>query len=145
MNEKLLEIRQYTGEGYQPLIEFGTWRMAFLRYIDELIPWNITRVERHLETDEVFVLLDGRAVLFLGGGEERVEDLVPVVMEPGRLYNVKCNAWHTIALSHDATILLVENRDTGEANTEYSLLRSVHYQLIIDTARREQPGEWDAA
>ncbi len=145
MNEKLLEIRPYTGEAYQPLIEFGTWRVAFLRYIDELIPWNITRVERHLETDEVFVLLDGRAVLFLGGGEERVEDLVPVVMEPGRLYNVKCNAWHTIVLSHDATILLVENRDTGEANTEYSLLCAVHYQLIIDTARREQPGEWDAA
>jgi ureidoglycolate hydrolase len=145
MNEKLLEIRQYAGEGYQPLIDFGTWRVAFLRYIDELIPWNITRVERHLETDEVFVLLDGQAVLFLGGGEERVENLAPVVMEPGRLYNVKCNAWHTIVLSHDATILLVENRDTGQANMEYSLLRAVHCQLIIDTARREQPGEWDAA
>jgi hypothetical protein len=145
MNEQLLDIEQYTGEGYRPLIDFGSWRVAFLRYIDELIPWNITRVERHLETDEVFVLLEGQAVLFLGGGEGGVEDLEPVAMESGKLYNVKRNAWHTVVLSHDATILLVENQDTGPANTEYSNLCEAHKKFIVNTARQEQPNEWNVA
>ena len=142
MDEKLLEIREYTAEGYRPLVDFGTWRVAFLRYIDELIPGNITRLERHIGTDEVFVLLGGQAVLFLGGGEDRVEDLLPQVLEPGKLYNVKRRAWHAVVLSRDATILLVENRDTGELNTEYFPLEETLRQLIVDTAHQELPEWW---
>ena len=40
-------------------------------------------------------------------------------MEAGNLYNVKRNAWHTVLLNQDATILIVEENNTGEANTEY--------------------------
>jgi hypothetical protein len=143
MDEKWLEIREYTGEGYLPLIDFGTWRVAYLRYIDELIPENITRLERHLETDEVFVLLDGQAVLFMGGCEPQVRSLEPLVMLPRKLYNVKRNAWHNVVLSHDATILLVENRDTGLANTEYCTLNEEQRRFLIASARQAQPGEWD--
>ncbi len=60
----MLRIESYEGEGYRPLVDFGSWRVAYLRFIDELIPDKITRLERHLETDEVFVLLNGEAVLF---------------------------------------------------------------------------------
>jgi hypothetical protein len=72
MDEKLLEIREFTGIGYKPLIDYGTWRVAILRYIDELIPDQIERIERHNETDEVFVLLEGQAVLFLGEARQRL-------------------------------------------------------------------------
>ena len=51
MNENLLQIAEYNSEGYKPLVDFGTWRVAFLRFIDELIPENIHRLERHVETD----------------------------------------------------------------------------------------------
>ena len=64
----LLEIRSYTGEGYLPLIDFGAWRVAILRYIDELLPERLTHMQRHDETDEVFVLLAGRCILYLGEG-----------------------------------------------------------------------------
>jgi hypothetical protein len=66
MDENTLQIKEFRGIGYLPLIDYGTWRVAYLRYIDELIPRNIKRVERHRETDEVFVLLEGQAILFMG-------------------------------------------------------------------------------
>jgi hypothetical protein len=142
MEETMLEIREYIGEGYKPLIDYGTWRVAILRYIDELIPDRIMRVERHNETDEVFVLLFGQAILFIGEGEAKIEKLHPVVMEPGKMYNVKRSAWHVAVLSHDASILLVENRDTSKANTDYAELDPELRQVIIETSRREQPQSW---
>ena len=129
MNSDILSILEFNGEGYKPLVDFGTWRVAFLRFIDELIPENIHRLERHVETDEVFVLLEGKAVLFFGEGEEKITDFFSVEMKPGKLYNVRKNAWHCCVLSHDATILLVENNDTGKENTDY---------IALETSQREQ-------
>ena len=135
MDEKLLEIKDYDGEGYQPLVDFGTWRVAFLRFIDELIPENIYRLERHVETDEVFVLLDGQAVLLLGEGDQEIEKLIHQVMRPGILYNVKQNAWHNCVLSRDATILLVENRNTSSENTEYIELSLEQRKKLVDLTK----------
>ena len=141
MNENLLEMHEYLGEGYKPLIDFNCWRVAVLRYLDELQPDKIAYFERHNETDEVFVLLQGQAVLFMGEGEETVENISPVVMRKGILYNVKCGAWHCVALSRDATILLVENRDTAQENSNYFYLLPEQSQFIFETVAREI-SEW---
>lgn len=122
MDESLLEVREYTGEGFQPLISFGTWRVAALRYLDALHPERNDTMERHLETDEVWVLLRGQGVLLLGGNGIGVGEIQSQVMEAGKVYNVKRYAWHTALLSRDALILLVENQDTGRENTEYITL-----------------------
>jgi len=132
MNENFLQIKEYDGEGYKPLIDFGAWRVAYLRFIDELIPENIHRLERHLETDEVFVLLEGQAVLFLGEGEKEIEKVDFQVLQPGRLYNVRQKAWHTCVLSRNATILLVENKDTGSTNTDYIELNPQQRRSIAE-------------
>ena len=137
MDEGLLEIRSYEGVGYQPLIDHNTWRVAILRYLDEIQPDHIESMERHTETDEVFVLLQGRGILIMGGNAAQVGGIYPKTMETGKLYNVKTNAWHTILLSCDATVLLVENRDTGKQNTEYSQLSQAYRSSIIEIAKHE--------
>lgn len=142
IDEKLLEIREFTGIGYQPLINFNSWRVAIMNYIDEIQPERIKTVERHKETDEVFVLLQGKGILFLGDGELELERFYPQVMEPGKIYNVKKNVWHSIVLTRDGSVLIVENQDTDEKNTDYSPILPRHGQLIMDAARREQPKEW---
>jgi ureidoglycolate hydrolase len=141
MNESLLEIRQFTGEGYQPVIDFGSWRVAILNYLDEIHPEKIDFVERHNETDEVFVLLRGQAVLFLGEGEAQLERLHSVVMESGKIYNVKRGAWHTIVLSRDGSVLLVENRNTARENSSYLTLTPEYRRKVVEKARLEQP-DW---
>lgn len=115
--EQFLTVHEYQGEGYQPLVDYQSWRVAILRYIDELLPENLTAMQRHDETDEIFVLLNGRCLLFLGDGAEEVGTIHAVDMEPMKLYNVKRACWHTHTLSEDATVLIVENQDTTEANS----------------------------
>ena len=52
-------------------------------------------------------------------------------MESGKLYNVRQNAWHSVIMSRDATILIVENQDTGESNSEYYQLTEMQKREII--------------
>jgi hypothetical protein len=129
--ENLLEVSQYGGAGYQPLVDYETWRVAILRYEDALLPGNITAMQRHDETDEVFVLLAGHCILFLGEGREKVTRIHAVDMLPLKLYNVKRGVWHSHTLSKDASVLIVENRLTTEENSPFTPLgESQHRELV---------------
>jgi hypothetical protein len=142
MDKNLLEICEYTGIGYKPIIDFGAWRVAMLRFIDDRLPAEIQQVERHNESDEVFVLLEGQAVLFMAEGNPEIAALYPQVLEPLKYYNVKRGAWHTVALSRDASILLVENRDTGAVNSDYVSLSPDLHKALVETCAREMPRWW---
>ncbi len=131
MDETLLEIKTYNKEGYRPVIDYDSWRVAILNYCDELLPENITKLQRHDETDEVFVLLKGKCILFLGEGEEEISEIYTQSMEPFKLYNVKKSVWHSHTLSEDAMVLIVENKDTTDANSpEIELSKSQRKKLI---------------
>ena len=77
-------------------------------------------------------------MLFIGEGLNRLEALFPQPMQLGKLYNVKQNAWHTIFMSEDANVLIVENRDTNEENSEYYTIQPEHKEMIIKMAKEEQ-------
>jgi len=132
ISKDLLEVTEYTAEGYRPLIDYGQWRVAILRYIDELRPENISHMQRHAETDEVFVLLHGRCILFLGAGDESVVSIHAQDMEPLKLYNVKQGAWHTHTLSDDATVLIVENQNTAAHNSPEIELSAPQRQQLVE-------------
>jgi hypothetical protein len=117
LSKDLLVVSEYMGEGYLPLIDHGSWRVAFLRYTEELLPQKLRKMQRHDQTDEVFVLLSGRCILFLGEGEEKIESIYAQDMQPLKVYNIKQACWHTHTLSEDATVLIVENRDTTHKNS----------------------------
>lgn len=131
IDQKLLEIKTYSEEGYRPVIDYDSWRVAVLNYCDELLPENITKFQRHDETDEVFVLLKGSCILFIGEGDEEITEIHAQSMEPLKLYNVKKSVWHSHSLSQEAMVLIVENRDTTDANSpEIKLNRKQRNQLI---------------
>jgi len=115
--KNLLEVSQYTGEGYLPLVDFNSWRVAVLNYIDELLPDRLETMQRHDETDEVFVLLQGHCILFLANGDEMVEEVFAENLQPLKFYTVKRGCWHTHTLSKDAAVLIVENRNTNSENS----------------------------
>ncbi len=131
----LLEVSAYTGIGYQPLVDFGAWRVAILRYHDELLPENLDKMQRHNETDEVFVLLAGHCILFLGQGTDQVTNIQAVDMQPLKLYNVKRAAWHTHTLSKDASVLIVENRDTVLENSPFVELSGAQRASLVQMTK----------
>ncbi len=141
MDESLLQIREFNGAGYQPLIDFAGWRVAILRWNQSMLPEKLELMERHTQTDEVFVLMNGWATLILGGNGLQTSDICQQVMEPGKIYNVKRNAWHTVVLSQDASILIVENQDTGEENTEYCRISNESKQEILTSIKKSKSSQ----
>lgn len=112
-NKYGVEIYDYRGENYRTAVRFGKWRVAYLNYGDEFDEKNFVKIERHNESDEVFVLLDGKATLIIG------EELNRIEMEPHKMYNVPKGVWHHIFTYKDASVLIVENEDTGVENSEF--------------------------
>jgi hypothetical protein len=117
MNREYIDITVYAGEGYKPMIDFKSWRVAILRYCEELEIQNLKTMQKHNESDEVFVLLNGNCTLFSGGKGDTIGEMDTVAMESLKLYNVKQGTWHTHTLDKEATVLIVENQDTSDLNS----------------------------
>jgi hypothetical protein len=123
VDSSLIEVSEFRGEGYRPLVDYGAWRVAVLNGLDELLPENIPLFQKHDETDEAFVLLSGRCVLYAieggapSGGPIDPERIRALGMERLRVYNVKRGVYHSHALEPGSTVLIVENRDTSDGNS----------------------------
>ena len=103
-----VQISRFIGTDFQVMTQFEGWKIGLLRHSQRFSA--CCQMERHLETDEVFVLLEGSATLY-------VEDQ-KIPMEKCTIYNVRKAAWHHIVVSEDATVLVVENSSTSRDNTE---------------------------
>jgi mannose-6-phosphate isomerase-like protein (cupin superfamily) len=112
-----LEIFEYNGEGYNPTMNFESWRVAIANFGDHFDEERYNYLERHLLTDEVFILLSGEARLVVGC------DFSETVMQPGKIYNVKKGAYHALLMKKNAKVLIVENHNTSRENTEYYYFR----------------------
>jgi len=122
-----LDILEHNGTEFRRLVSNAKWTLASLNWAPRFDEDHLVELERHLLTDEVFVLLQGRAVLLLGENAERVE------MKPLQYYNVRAGIWHHILVSKDARVLVAENANTSKDNTEY---------LSLSTGKvyRKRPG-----
>lgn len=125
-----LEVSSFHEEGYLPLIDFESWRVAELRYCEELEVDNLKDMQKHDETDEVFVLLEGDFTLFLGGNGEHIGEISAVKLEPLKLYNVKKGTYHTHTPEKNSTVLIVENRDTCDENSPVEKLSTQQKSVI---------------
>lgn len=95
-------------EDFKVLMQYEGWKIGFLRFSERFSKFD--RLEKHLETDEAFVLLDGSAVIYTEN--EKIQ------MQKCTLYNIPKGVWHHITVSEDATVMVVENSNTCKDNTE---------------------------
>ncbi len=99
-----------------PIKDGGGWMAAFMNGDKE--GWKLPdNIERHSETDEVFILLEGCATLGLAGNEKTPGQLSRLSMKPLVLYNVLNRFWHTCAFGPGSRVLIIERTGTGKANT----------------------------
>ena len=131
--EDYCEITEFNDAGYAPIVDFQSWRVAMLNYIDELEPDQINNFQCHLETDEVFVLLAGRCILFLADvdNDNHIIAIHAIDMQPHRAYNIKQGVFHTHTLTEKAKVLIIENRDTDETNSPKIMIgQEINQQLV---------------
>ncbi len=128
-----VDVFGWDGEGYQPFISHRDWLVALMNWELRFDITNVGRVERHNQTDEVFVLTHGQSVLFIDDDETiRAFD-----MEPGRIYNVTAGTWHSVIGTHESSWLIVESNDTSLENTDYRDLTVEE----LETLRKQYP-DW---
>lgn len=112
-------IESHEGEGFLPLVRFGGWRVAMLNHQPSQVRGQVPFLERHHETDEIFVLLGGPATLLLAGFSDVPAPIDELPMEQGKVYNVPRDLWHAIITEQESKLLIVENEDTSEDNSSY--------------------------
>jgi hypothetical protein len=124
--QQLVEIGEYFGIGFQPVLIFDGWRVAMKRAGAGTSAAKFHAVDRHNETNEVFVLTTGQAeMLLMEGGNVPTEfHLFP--MELNVAYSVQQSAWHHVFMSDDAHIIVFERANTARENSD-------SYELDADT------------
>lgn len=113
-----LQIQKYNGEGYSSLVQTPGWRVAMLNYSLRFDRQSKCELERHLFSDESFVLLAGEAQLLTAGNQPIPDPIVCTGMDCRTIYNIPQGMWHHLWVSKNASLLVVENNDVSSANTE---------------------------
>lgn len=123
-----IEIYEYNGAGYKPLVYSHDWMVALLNYEDIMGLDKALDIERHAQTDEVFILLRGRAAFYL---VMEGQPLQVVELQPGLVYKVKKGTWHNLLATKEAVFAIVENRDTDIFDTEIRPLAGEEWQGLL--------------
>lgn len=117
MYKQELVITESDKDGFKAVDGFESWRIAIINSCEALYEENRTQMQRHLETDEVFVPIMGESALLIG--EERIR----YDLEIGKVYNVKLGTWHVVVMKEGAKLLVIENEGTGMENSEVKSFR----------------------
>lgn len=136
-----MEIVDFPREGYQPLVTYDHWRVAVLKYCEDLKIEKIKTMQEHLYTDESFCLVSGRMIIFLAGRGELPGKVEAVELEPHKVYNIRKGTWHNHIMSPDGEALIIENSETydGDGNSPIHPLTEAQIQEVYDAAGVQRP------
>lgn len=125
----------HSGEGYNPFFIRDTWQVAQLNFLPGHEPENIARMEVHKHTDEVFILVKGKAVLIAAQSWDKELVVECVQLVQGVVYNIPAGTWHNIAMDKNAQLIIIEKNNTHLEDVEHRLLKDDEIRLLTDTMR----------
>lgn len=116
---QLIQTYTHTDKGYNPFLIREQWQVAILNYAPEESLEAIDKLDVHFETDEVFVLQQGQAVLIAASIEDSKLNFQAIDMLPQVVYNIPANVWHKIAMQPCSSVLILENQETHVGDFEF--------------------------
>lgn len=128
----MIEMYQHKGIGYNPFFIKDDWQVAQLNYMQNQGISEIRKLDMHLRTDEIFILLKGSAVLIAASEENENLRIVCMKMLPEITYNIPSNTWHNIALDKDASVIIVEKSNTHLSDFIYRQLTENEIQILTN-------------
>ena len=130
-NMNLIEKFTVNDKGYHPFLIRDGWQVAQLNSDENQKVENITRLDVHFQTDEVFLLLRGKVVLITATIKNDVPEFEVELMQKGVTYNIPKNTWHNIAMQDGSEVIIVEKSDTHLADFEfYDLTEAKRSELV---------------
>ena len=141
--QHLVQIGKSFEQTYKPVLDFHGWKVAMLRYFDVVAPETFYRVERHWNTNEVFILTAGEADLIIFDGDEAPTEGYAFPMELNVAYDIQQSVWHHVVMSPDAHIILFERSETGLDTSDYAELHAevvegLRAQFTVKPARSRE-------
>ena len=133
--EETIFINQYDGEGIGGELVANNYHCSFLTFLPRLIPEKVISMQKHTESDETFVLLTGKAMLFLSNGDESPNQISCVKLEREKSYTVPIGIWHAPVMSEDAKIFLVENNNTVDSNSPRVSLTDEQIEVVRELGK----------
>lgn len=137
--KKLVELGEWFEPGYKPVLDFHGWRVAMLRHTDVLDVSGLKQVERHRNTNEVFILSEGEADLILFSGGDSPEEAYVIPMKRSLAYNIPDYVWHHVIMSQDAHVILFERTETSQETSDYADLSQAQLASIKEKLRFKAP------
>ena len=133
-----MEILKYAfeGEGMTRVFENEKWMVGIKNWKPMNDIKNINNLERHNETDELFILLSGRCTLLYANETEKGLDIRAVDMEPLKVYNIPRSLWHNTVTEKDTKLALIEDSSTGSANSDYLDLTAEQIRFVHELLNR---------
>ncbi len=103
-----------TKSGFDKVFDNTNFKCAFITHSPDYSYGEVKVMKRHNLTDEIFVLLTGKAVMLTLADNVFTE----TALQENTAYNVKAGTWHYLAITEDASVFVTENADTSALNTD---------------------------
>jgi ureidoglycolate hydrolase len=115
-----MEIQKFEfgEEGLKRVYENDKWMVGIKNWKPANDIANIDCLERHNETDELFVLLAGSCTLLSAVEENGKLSIKATAMEPMKVYNIPRSLWHNTVTMKSTKLILVEDVSTGAKNSD---------------------------
>ena len=126
---------EFSGEGMHREYENEKWTVGIKNWKPSNDITGIDTLERHNQTDELFVLLAGSCTLI--SAEETADGMVfdKVEMESGKLYNIPMTLWHNTITAKGTKMILIEDSNTGENNSNFYKLSKREIETVQRLAK----------
>ncbi len=127
---------EYEGEGLTRVFENEKWMVGIKNWKPANDIAQIDCIERHNETDELFVLLAGKCVLVFANEENGTLVFDAVDMQPNKVYNIPCSLWHNTITTKETKLILVEDSATGMNNSDVLSLTPEQIAAVQELAKK---------
>ena len=125
MNTNKVSVAGFEGEGLKRVVESSEWFVGIKNWKPANDAAQFDNMERHLQTDEVFVLLEGGCTLLVDHSTDNsCSDIQCIPMKKNTVYCIHPSVWHNTITTKDAKLILMENRNTSMDNSEVRTLSS---------------------
>lgn len=114
-------------EGFQRILLNDHFLCAYITHSSKYAYGKITSVKRHLTSQEVFVLLEGKGTVLTAQPDWSEKSIVE--LKKGTPFCVDAGMWHYLAVSEDAVVFVIENSDVTAQNSEEKYLEEP-YEIL---------------
>ena len=117
INQKLISFK-YEGDGLQRGYENDEWTVGIKNYKKTNDINYINNLEKHNNTDELFVLSRGNCSIVTANENNGSLEYEIEKMKNNTIYIIPKGLWHNTIIDKDTKLILVENADTSMDNSD---------------------------